>query len=405
MRLSKRNCYSQCAIVLAIRVGVFVWHRNGRNASAEDSPLTKAWTGSLAANNKLSWSLPDVKAGHTYALSVSLRSGTLGNDDRVSILLEGPGKTAIRKELHAGDPDIYTHYRPADGGDGRLSIEANEKTKSKIPVEINFHELLVSAEEAQAIDPGPNALRTAAPLVLGRSVYGAVDEVDYLDNQDEGKRGLRWFRVDYTDEQPALVYFYLDILDRDVSVNLRMYKADDKSGEVKFYPCKPDGDQARYETTLTASGIDPMEIIHDREGNPMRGVEERYSKHISRVLTKGTYYLEVNANHPDYILRTRKLAVPPYQNAEDAVEAGMQYVMNVGDAWFAQIRARVPFIAGCKTCTTRPRAAPHAIHPSFPPSRISSRIASATRFVRRKTFSMSSIAFTTRSHHFTAKTG
>ena len=77
-------------------------------------------------------------------------------------------------------------------------------------------------------------------------------------------------------------------------------------------------------------GKDPMEIVHDRE-------RERYSKHISRTFTRGTYYLEVNANHPDYILRTRVLPVPPYDDPARAVEAGMHYIINVGDAWFAQI--------------------------------------------------------------------
>ena len=73
-----------------------------------------------------------------------------------------------------------------------------------------------------------------------------------------------------------------------------------------------------------------MEIVHDRE-------RERYSKHVSRTFTRGTYYLEVNANHPDYILRTRVLPVPPYDDPAQAVEAGMHYIMNVGDAWFAQV--------------------------------------------------------------------
>ena len=85
---------------------------------------------------------------------------------------------------------------------------------------------------------------------------------------------------------------------------------------------------ARPEPYLT--GKDPMEIVHDRE-------RERYSKHISRTFTTGTYYLEVNANHPDYILRTRVLPVPPYDEPSQAVEAGMHYIMNVGDAWFAQV--------------------------------------------------------------------
>ncbi len=73
-----------------------------------------------------------------------------------------------------------------------------------------------------------------------------------------------------------------------------------------------------------------MEIVHDRE-------RERYSKHISRTFTKGIYYLQVNANHPSYILRTRVLPVPPYDDPRQAVEAGMHYIMNVGDAWFAQV--------------------------------------------------------------------
>ena len=113
---------------------------------------------------------------------------------------------------------------------------------------------------------------------------------------------------------PILVYFQLDLLDRDVSANLRVYTVDPKTGEPRPY----------------LAGKDPMEIVHDRE-------RERYSKHISRTFTKGTYYLEVNANHPDYILRTRVLPVPPYDDPAAAVEAGMHYIINVGDAWFAQV--------------------------------------------------------------------
>jgi HEAT repeat protein len=265
-----------------------------------------------------------------------LRSGVLAHKDRVSVVFHGPAGKTINKELHAGDPDIYTHFRPTQTGHGSLQITATPDLTRETPVEVVIRDLPIGPADTVAFDPGPNDLKSAVPLVIGRSVYGAADEVDYLDNQKEGDSGLRWYRIDYADDQPALVYVWLDVLDRDVSVNLRMYQADPRTGKVQFYPCKPDGSQARYEPAFSSSGIDPMEIIHDREGNPMRGREERYSKHISRVLTKGTYYLEVNANHPDYILRSRKLAVPPYQKAEDAVEAGMQYIMNVGDAWFAQ---------------------------------------------------------------------
>src|SRR5262249_39458958 len=139
---------------------------------------------------------------------------------------------------------------------------------------------------------------------------------------------------------PILVYFQLDLLDRDVSANLRVYTVDLSSGRVQ-----------PFET-----GKDPMEIVHDRE-------RERYSKHISRVFSKGTYYLEVNANHPDYILRTRKLPVPPYFDATQAVEAGMHYIMNVGDAWFAQVPREGNIYARASSMhDTGPRCT--ACHPS-----------------------------------------
>ena len=173
----------------------------------------------------------------------------------------------------------------------------------------------VDASDRAAIEAEPNdSWRQANELILGRDVYGSADDVDYLDNQQEGQSGLDWFRFEVKDEKPVLVYFQLDLLDRDVSANLRVYTVDAKSGRPEPY----------------LQGKDPMEIVHDRE-------RERYSKHISRTFTRGTYYLEVNANHPAYVLRTRVLPVPPYDDPVKAVEAGMHYIINVGDAWFAQV--------------------------------------------------------------------
>ncbi len=110
----------------------------------------------------------------------------------------------------------------------------------------------------------------------GATSTASGDDADYLENASEGKSGLDWFRFEVKDEKPILVYFQLDLLDRDVSANLRVYTVDAKTGAAVLY----------------LTGKDPMEIVHDRE-------RERYSKHISRTFTRGTYYLEVNANHPD----------------------------------------------------------------------------------------------------------
>ena len=69
-----------------------------------------------------------------------------------------------------------------------------------------------------------------------------------------------------------------------------------------------------------------MEIIHD----PMS--LRRYSPSTSAARSSaGTYYLEVNANHPDYILRTRILCRFPLIAIRQAgVGARMHYIVNVG---------------------------------------------------------------------------
>ena len=257
--------------------------------------------------------LEGLRAGETYRVQVTLESGTLTADDRLRVAVEGSDGAALRKRLHAGDPDVTWYYRPATDGPARLPLRA-EPRAGALPVRVEWARVPLGPEDRPAIEAEPNDdWRQANPLVLGRDVYGNADDVDYLDNPDEGRAGLDWFRLEVADESPILVYFQLDLLDRDVSANLRTYTVD-AAGHPRPYE----------------AGKDPMEIVHDRE-------RERYSKHISRTFTRGTYYLEVNANHPDYILRTRKLPVPPYDDPALAVEAGMHYIMDVGDAWFAQV--------------------------------------------------------------------
>jgi cellulose synthase operon protein C len=254
-----------------------------------------------------------LKSGETYRIQVSVRRGALAPDDRIGVELKGPDGSPIRKTLHAGDPDFGLAYRPSKNGDAEITLSRSPRA-TPLPIDVDWARIPLSDNDRAAFEAEPNDdWRHANPLVLGRDVYGSADDVDYLENAQEGKIGLDWFKLQIEDESPMLVYFQLDLLDRDVSANLRLHHVGSK-GEVEPY----------------AVGKDPMEVVHDRE-------RERYSKHISRVLPKGTYYLEVNANHPDYILRTRKLPVPPYSDPTLAVEAGMHYVINVGDAWFAQI--------------------------------------------------------------------
>ncbi len=289
---------------------------DSRDRANASTSANTPWTLSLATGDREILKLGELAAGDTYSLVVSLESGTLGAADRVRAELIGPGTDRLAKDLNAGDPDFYLPYRPQRQGPAKLTLSrAPDAGADRLSVRVEWRSLGLAAADRAAIEAEPNdSWRQANELVLGRDVYGSADDVDYLDNQDEGKSGLDWFRFEVTGGQPILVYFQLDLLDRDVSANLRVYTVDARTGRAEPY----------------LAGKDPMEIVHDRE-------RERYSKHISRTFPRGTYYLEVNANHPDYILRTRVLPVPPYRDPAQAIEAGMHYIINVGDAWFAQV--------------------------------------------------------------------
>ena len=303
--------------------------------------------------------LGHLKAGQTLRLLLNLEQPSPGPLDRVTAELTGPGIKPISKEMHAGDPDWFLTCRPSSDGPVAVTLtRGNDSVRGSLSVARSIGGSLPLAEsERTAIEAEPNdRWQDANPLQLGRDVYGTADDVDYLANTNEGKCGLDWFKFEVQSPDPVLVYFQLDLLDRDVSANLRVYTVDPKSGGTRLY----------------LAGKDPMEIVHDRE-------RERYSKHISRTFTRGTYYLEVNANHPDYILRTRVLPVPPYNDPARAVEAGMHYIMNVGDAWFAQVpRAGNIFIRADNIHDTGTRCtACHAAElldrgqPGSPPQRLS----------------------------------
>ena len=270
----------------------------------------------IKAGHQEALSLGGLKAGQTYTLSVTLESGRLQPDDRLTVELSGAGTDRFVKELHAGDPDLYLPYRPARDGQAKLMLARKPGAgDSALPVRVEWREMTLPDSDRAAIEAEPNdswrrptscgsaATCTARPMTSTTSKTPA-----------KGNRGSTGSDSRSPIEKPILVYFQLDLLDRDVSANLRVYTVDPKTGRPEPY----------------LNGKDPMEIVHDRE-------RERYSKHISRTFTRGTYYLEVNANHPDYILRTRVLPVPPYDEPSQAVEAGMHYIMNVGDAWFAQV--------------------------------------------------------------------
>ncbi|MDG3006354.1 HEAT repeat domain-containing protein [Paludisphaera mucosa] len=268
---------------------------------------------SIASGEIRTRPLGDLTHGRRYELVVSLAAPA--SDDRLAVELIGPDGPVLRKDLHSGDPDVYLAYRPTQDGLATLRLTRSKAvaTAPALQVSLSWRGDGLSEDDHAALESEPNdEWGSANRLVLGRTVYGSADDVEFLDNREEGRSGLDWFRFEVESEKPVLVTFTLDLIDRDVSADLRIFTVED--GRPKVY----------------SAGKDPMEIVHDRE-------RERYSKNLVRTFTKGVYYLRVNANHPAYILRTRMAEVPPYDDPAKAVEAGLHYILNAGDAWLAQV--------------------------------------------------------------------
>src|SRR5262249_41703872 len=155
-----------------IGITFIISHGRRLNATTPRLALDEHWTGTLAPGKELARSLPALQVGHTYVLRAALRSGTLREVDRLSVSLVQNGKALLSKDLHAGDPDLYTHYRPATTDPVVLRLAAGPSGSMQLPFAASFSELPVAEADRPAFDPGPNDVRRAAPLVLGRTVYG-----------------------------------------------------------------------------------------------------------------------------------------------------------------------------------------------------------------------------------------
>ncbi len=279
--------------------------------SVLNAPAAEPFRAEPVLNSGGSWSrsLGVLKAGRRGELTVSIAAPAEG--DRVAVELAGSGGTVLRKELHAGDPDVYLPHRPDRDGEATIRLTRQGPGSSPLPVSVEWVEN--DPDDADALEAEPNDdWRSANRLILGRPVYGSADDVDWLENAEEGRAGVDWFRFDVESDKPVLVTFTLDLIDRDVSADLAAFTI--KDGRPEPY----------------ALGKDPMEIVHDRE-------RVRYSKNLVRVFTKGSFYLRVNANHPAYVLRSRVAVVPPFDDPAEAVDAGLHYLLTAGDAWLGQV--------------------------------------------------------------------
>ncbi len=283
-----------------------------------------------------SWSLPVAASPRDRLLSIVVSLDQPGH-----LAAAGSVQATVRfgdgthgKRLHGGDPDLTVTYRQPAGQAGAITLDADRALERPAAFVVGVVELTAGDDDAVAFEAEPNDTpQTANPLTLGRTVYGLADDRPEFPQGDlpteaESTAGRDWFRFDYDGDTPSLVDFGLEFVDRDVPPDVRIYQL-------------KDGQPVEY-----TQGIDPQSL--QREKPPRPGA----NKFTTRVLTKGTYYVLVDACHPEYQLRTRRFPVPPYLKgdaatpeavadaARQAVRTALPFQLASGDSWHANTPRR-----------------------------------------------------------------
>ncbi len=186
---------------------------------------------------------------------------------------------------------------------------------SPLRCRITIHEVATGASGTFALETEPNDdWQRADELRLGTTVFGGGDDVEYLDHRDEGRTGFDWFTFTH-EGPPKLVFFELDLRDRDVPCSIEIHHKD------------ADGRLVPYRR-----GKDPTEVRHDNQDDDLVGF-----KMITRVVAEGRYWLRVKANHPVYALRTTLHPIPPFDDPRQATRVALDYSIKAGDSFFSNV--------------------------------------------------------------------
>jgi hypothetical protein len=279
--------------------------------------------GDFRGDRPLALELPALPAGEAYSILVRLaHARALTGEERLEVALGSGDRTLARKLLHCGDPDFHT-IACAPGGVLRLDVGG---AGAPVPFEGSVRRLALGDESSRAVlecepNDGPEE---ATPFRLGQTVFASADDRPFIialgeDVAAAKAAGEDWFTFNLAGVEPLLAYFTLDTLDREVPLDLAIFRLED-------------GKPAPY-----FEGFERYEIERSTRFAGM-------TKFLARRLEPGTYFLRVRANHPAYQLRSETYPLPPYDPAgeggrrgaaEKAVRAAMDYIVLKGDAWHA----------------------------------------------------------------------
>ncbi len=305
----------------------------------EDEPATPRLvtklpeTGTLHGDRPVAVELPGA-AGQASAVTVSLRSPEkLARDARLRVRVRRGGETLTQKFLHDGDPDVFVMVggqsdKPAvleigDAGDA-IAFEASVRVVAANPRAARDDSREQPRSPAIETEPNDHS-EDAVEFELGQTVFASADDRPFIvapgEDEDAAKAaGEDWYKFTFAGPEPRLAFLSLDVIDREVPVDLAIFTMNDG----RLEPFEPGFEKFEPEKTTRFAGM--------------------FKFVARRVEPDTTYYLRVRANHPAYQLRSETQPLPPFDPekvggtraaARQAVRTAMDYVVLKGDSWHA----------------------------------------------------------------------
>ncbi len=271
------------------------------------------------------------RANAAYAVTVSVKDpAQIQNGDAVRVTVNDAKGEVESKWLHVADLDFYLTLRPREAGP--ITVNLSSAGGAHIPeISATMHQVPDPSsgghQSRGVIAAAPNGTwQSAQPFELGQTIFGSDDERPYAPAKNEDGyaamvKGFQWFRFTFREQQPKLVYFVLNVTDRDVPLDVDIFQAGkDSDGKPDAVPFTDGEFVYKVEATQNYPGL---------------------YKFRTRILQPGReYYVRIAADHPAYQLHTYEYGVPPNKDPHDAVRAGMDFLVNMGDTWLSNTPRR-----------------------------------------------------------------
>ena len=273
--------------------------------------------------------LGNARPGTLYALTIAVKDpAKLQGSDAVLATIKDAQGDVDSKWLHTADLDFYLTLRPRAAGPVTVTLSA--PTTVTVPeITASLHKILdvpalANDPQTGVIAAAPNGTwQTAQPFQFGQTIYASDDERPYAPSKSEDGyaamiKGFQWFKFTFNEKQPRLVYFTLNVTDRDVPLDVDIFQVNKDASDV--VPFNTGEFTYQVEATQNYPGL---------------------YKFRTRILEPGQqYYIRVAGDHPAYQLHTSDFPVPPYADPHLAVRTGMDFLINMGDTWLSNTPRR-----------------------------------------------------------------